>query len=172
MSSYHLWDQMHTEEEKARVAKTIEGTEKLIVLCEKKRDELRKDVDEITESLFRHNFITNNSKSIIDAQAHALSLRHRINDDIAKYATRLTKVKANITNIEQQRMVFYHTNFGLKTNGGEKKILIEGHLSENRRMEHVLEIHIEFLRATDKILESYQFGVKNTISLMEILGKQ
>jgi hypothetical protein len=46
--------------------------------------------------------------------------------------------------IRQDKFVFYATGFGLKTNTGEKSILIDAHLAENDRNILLIENHIEF----------------------------
>jgi hypothetical protein len=59
----------------------------------------------------------------------------------------------------------------VKTNTGEKVILIEGHISENERTIELIDSYIDFLRDTSKNLESFGFSIKNRIELMNYLGK-
>ena len=67
--------------------------------------------------------------------------------------------------------IFGETGFGIKTNLGEKGILIDGHLAENDRCIELIESYIEFLRDTVRNLESLGFSIKNMIELMNYLGR-
>ena len=67
--------------------------------------------------------------------------------------------------------MFYATGFGVKTNLGEKGILIDGHLAENDRQIEQIENYITFLRDTVKNLESLGFAIKNMIELLNYFSK-
>jgi hypothetical protein len=148
-----VYPQVELDRIKALEAKN----DKMEGFFDKSRDKMSKELEPILEVLYESNFKTNNSKKIIDAQAVGLKLRQDVNSYIGKV-------------IRQQKFLLYSTNFGLKTNLGEKKLLIEAHLRENDRYCNLLETHIEFLRNTLDTLESYQYAIKNVIALMDYLG--
>jgi len=166
-----LWNKIYPEEEKKRIAILSSQNDKLEELLKSKREVVNKRLVPIWEAIYQRNFTMNNSKQIIDAQAEVLSLRQEINDNIGVYSQRLAKAKSDTALLSQEKFLLYSTNFGLKTNLGEKKLLIEGNLRENDRYSNLLEIHIEFLRETLNTLESYQYAIKNVIALIEHLGK-
>ena len=166
-----LWNKIYPEEEKKRIAVLASQNDKLEDLLKSKREGVNKRLDPIWQAIYQRNFTMNNSKQIVDAQAEVLSLRQEINDNIGVYSQRLAKSKSDSALLSQEKFLLYSTNFGLKTNLGEKKLLIEGNLRENDRYSNLLEIHIEFLRETLKTLESYQYAIKNVIALIEYLGK-
>jgi len=136
-----------------------------------KRKEWNDELDPLFETIYQGNFTMNNSRKIIDAQAKVLSLRQKCNEKIGYYAQKLAKVKSGNYEISQQKFLFYSTGFGLKTNLGEKKLLIDGHLRENIRQSDLIENHINFLRETLNTLESWGYGIKNIIQIIEYLGK-
>ena len=72
---------------------------------------------------------------------------------------------------QEDKFIFYATGFGVKTNMGEKAILIDAHLAENDRSLELIESYIEFLRDTVKNLESFSYSIKNMIELMNYLGR-
>jgi len=67
--------------------------------------------------------------------------------------------------------VFYALGFQVKTNMGEKAILIDAHIAENDRCIELIESYITFLRDTVKNLEAFGFSIKNMIELMNYLGR-
>jgi hypothetical protein len=113
----------------------------------------------------------NNSREFLDTQALALSYRQILNEQINFFLNKRSKETTKIKRLRQDKFVFYATGFGIKTNLGEKGILIDGHLAENDRSLEVIESHIQFMRDTVKNLESLGFAVKNMIELMNYLGR-
>lgn len=169
--SVSLWDRMYPPEELQRI-NGLEGTnDGYEVFFSGKRDEWNTELDPLFKTIYQGNFTMNNSKNIIDAQANVLSLRQRCNDQIGYYSQKLAKAKSENAVISQQKYLFYSTGFGLKTNLGEKKLLIDGHMRENDRGCNLIETHINFLRETLNTLESWGYAIKNIIQIIEYLGK-
>lgn len=166
-----IWSKMYAKEEQVRIDAIAIENEKYELYFETKREKWNEELDPIFEAIFQNNFTLNNSRTIVDAQAKALSFRQRIQKDISKYAQKLSKQKSQNKILSQEKFIFYSTGFGLKTNLGEKKLLIDGHLRENERQCDLIETHIDFLRETASTLESFQYSVKNVIALIEYLGK-
>jgi hypothetical protein len=110
-------------------------------------------------------------KEILNTQALALSFRQVLNEEVNLFLNKRSKEATKIKRLRQDRFVFYATGFGIKTNMGEKGILIDGHLAENERAMEIIESHIQFLRDTVKNLESLGFAIKNMVELMNYLGK-
>ena len=166
-----MWSKMYSDQEQERIDAIAIENEKYENYFEVKREKWNEELEPIFQAIYQNNFTLNNSRVIVDAQANALSLRQRLQGDISKYAQKLSKQKTANSLLSQEKFLFYSTNFGLKTNLGEKKLLIEGHLRENERQCNLIETHINFLRETASTLESFQYSVKNVIALIEYLGK-
>ena len=81
-----------------------------------------------------------------------------------------SKESVNIKGLKQQRFIHYATNFGVKTNTGEKSLLIDGHIAQNQRKMELIESYISFLRDTVKTVDSFGYSVKNMIDLINYLG--
>lgn len=170
-STNPIWSKMYTKEEQSRIDAIALENDKYENFFQAKREKWNKELDPIFKAIYQNNFTLNNSRVIVDAQANALSLRQKIQLDISKYAQKLAKQKSINKELAQEKFIFYSTGFGLKTNLGEKKLLIDGHLRENERQSNLIETYIDFLRETSSTLESFQYSVKNVISLIEYLGK-
>jgi len=112
-----------------------------------------------------------NAKKLLESQAYSLTFRQNINDEISLFLTKRSKETTKIKKLRQDKFIFYATGFGIKTNLGEKGILIDGHLSENDRAVELIESYIEFLRDTVRNLESFGYSIKNMIELMNYLGR-
>jgi hypothetical protein len=112
-----------------------------------------------------------NSKQILEAQSLALTYRQQINEQINFFLNKRSKETTKIKKLRQDKFIFYATGFGIKTNLGEKGILIDGHIAENDRSLELIESYIEFLRDTVRNLESLGFSIKNMIELMNYLGR-
>ena len=107
----------------------------------------------------------------MDVQSLALTYRQLINEQISFFLNKRSKEEVKIKKLKQDKFVFYATGFGLKTNLGEKGLLIDAHISENDRNIQLIENYIEFLRSSSKNLESLGYTIKNIIDLMNYLGK-
>lgn len=166
-----IWSKMYNEGELKRIGSLQEENKTRLELYDREKIEWNNRLAPLFTAIYQNNFSTNNSKNIINAQAESFSYRQMLNEKISTYAQQLTKVKSDTRVLSQRLFLFYTTGFGMKVNLGEKKLLIEGNLSENTRTSDLLETQIEFLRDTLKTLESYQFSIKNIISLLEYLGK-
>ena len=110
------------------------------------------------------------SKSILEAQSISLSFRQEINEQISVFLSKRSREDIKIKKIRQDKFIFYATGFGIKTNLGEKTLLIDAHLAENERGIQLIENHIQFLRDTLKNLETFGFSIKNMIELLNYLN--
>jgi hypothetical protein len=93
-----------------------------------------------------------------------------INENINYFLNKRSKESTKIKKLRQDKFIFYATSFGVKTNMGEKSILIDAHLAENDRAIELIESYITFLRDTNKNLESFGFTIKNMTELLNYLG--
>ena len=162
---------LFSQEEIDRITKAKETNDKLEEYFNDKRSEWSKNVDPLFKSLSLDLVNPANSKVILDTQAIALSYRQMLNEQINFFLNKRSREMTKIKKLKQDKFVFYATGFGIKTNMGEKGILIDGHLAENERAMEIIESHIQFLRDTVKNLESLGFAVKNMVELMNYLGK-
>jgi hypothetical protein len=162
---------LFTQDELDRITKSKETNDKLEDFFNTKRIDWDKSVDPLFKSLSLDLSNPSNSKSILDTQALALSYRQMLNEQINIFLNKRSKEVTKIKKLKQDKFVFYATGFGIKTNMGEKGILIDGHLAENDRTLEIIEAYISYMRDTVKNLESLGFAVKNMIELMNYLGK-
>jgi hypothetical protein len=162
---------LFSQEEIDRITKAKETNDKLEEYFNDKRSEWSKNVDPLFKSLSLDLTNPANSKTILDTQAIALSYRQMLNEQINFFLNKRSREMTKIKKLKQDKFVFYATGFGIKTNMGEKGILIDGHLAENDRALEIIESYISYMRDTVKNLESLGFAVKNMIELMNYLGK-
>jgi hypothetical protein len=143
---------------------------KLVTFLETQKIDWNNKINPLFEKL-RTNFVLDGTKEVVDAQAYALAYKQHIADDISKYMDKRSKENAKYKKLMQERFDFYATGAGLKTNTGEKKVLLDGSLSEQYRTIELFDTHLEYLRASMKNLDSFGYTIKNLIDLMNYLGK-
>jgi threonine synthase len=162
---------LYNKEEVERINKVKDTNDKMEEFFNEKRAEWNKIVDPLFKVLALDLSNPSSSKSILEAQSLALSYRQQINEQINYFLNKRSKEITKVKKIRQDKFIFYATGFGIKTNLGEKSILIDAHLAENDRGIELIESYIEFLRDTVKNLESLSYSVKNMVELMNYLGK-
>jgi hypothetical protein len=161
---------LYNQEELERIDKIKETNDKLEEFFNAKREEWNKNVNPLFDVL-RNNWTLESAPKIIEIQSLALSYRQNINEQISFFLNKRSKEEVKIKKLKQDKFVFYATGFGLKTNLGEKALLIDAHIAENDRNIQLIENYIEFLRSCSKNLESLGYTIKNIIELMNYLGK-
>lgn len=134
------------------------------------RTEWTKKIDPLF-TVVKGNLSSSDSERIINSQALALSYRQELQEEISKWLNKVSRETSSMKLLKAQKFIYYATGFGMKTNNGEKTILIEGNIRENQRTIEILHSYIEFLRESTKNLESFGYSVKNIIALLEYLGK-
>jgi hypothetical protein len=162
---------LYNQEELERINKVKETNDKLEEFFNGKRIEWNKTIEPLFKVLTVDLSVSTNSKEILNAQSLALTHRQQINEQINFFLNKRSKETTKIKKLRQDKFVFYATGFGIKTNLGEKGILIDGHLAENDRSLELIESYIEFLRDSVKNLESFSYSVKNMIELLNYLGR-
>ncbi len=160
---------LYTQEEIERINKMKETNDKLEEYFLQRREEWNNNLSPLFE-VIKMSLTTENSNKILEVQSLALSYRQVLNEQISFFLNKRSKEEVKNKKIRQDKFVFYATGFGLKTNTGEKSILIDAHLAENDRNILLIENHIEFLRSSSKNLESLGYTIKNIIELMNYLG--
>lgn len=161
----------YNQEEIDRIGKAKETNDKLEEFFNDKRSEWNKNVDPLFKIIRADLTNPSSANKILEAQSLALSYRQLINEQINFFLNKRSKETTKIKKLRQDKFIFYATGFGIKTNLGEKGILIDGHLAENDRSLELIESYIEFLRDTTKNLESLGYSIKNMIELMNYLGR-
>jgi len=161
---------LYNEEEISRINKAKETNDKLEEFFNGKREEWTNNITPLFE-VIKSNFNLESSIKIMEVQSMALSYRQIINEQISFFLNKRSKEEVKIKKLKQDKFVFYATGFGLKTNLGEKGLLIDAHIAENDRNIQLIENYIEFLRSSSKNLESLGYTIKNIIDLMNYLGK-
>jgi hypothetical protein len=161
----------YTPEEVDRIRKVKETNDKLEEFFNEKRVEWNKNIEPLFQTLKIDLSVPSNSKQLLDSQSIALTFRQQINEQINFFLNKRSKESTKVKRLKQDKFIFYATGFGIKTNLGEKGILIDGHLAENERSIELIESYIEFLRDSVRNLETFGFSIKNLIELMNYLGK-
>ena len=161
---------LYNDEEIARINKAKETNDKLEDFFNGKREEWTNNINPLFE-VIRNNFTLESSVKIMEVQSLALTYRQMINEQISFFLNKRSKEEVKIKKLKQDKFVFYATGFGLKTNLGEKGLLIDAHIAENDRNIQLIENYVEFLRSSSKSLESLGYTIKNIIDLMNYLGR-
>lgn len=161
---------VYTPEEVERINKLKETNDRLEEFFNNKRAEWSKLIEPLFEIL-KLEINTQTSKQIMETQSLCLSYRQLITEQISTFLDRRSKQDVKLKRIKQDKFIWYATSFGVKTNMGEKSLLIEAHVAEEQRNIELIENYIEYLRQTNKNLESLQFTIKNIIDLFNYLGR-
>ena len=161
---------VYDEVELNRIKKTSETNDKMEDFFNYKRKEWNDNVMPLFKVLSINLNNNDASKSILEAQSISLSFRQEINEQISVFLSKRSREDIKIKKIRQDKFIFYATGFGIKTNLGEKTLLIDAHLAENERGIQLIENHIQFLRDTLKNLETFGFSIKNMIELLNYLN--
>ena len=162
---------LYNQEEIDRITKVKETNDKLEDFFNDKRTEWNKNVEPLFKVLMVDLSNPSNSKEILNAQSLALTFRQQIYEQINFFLNKRSKETTKFKKLRQEKFIFYATGFGIKTNLGEKGILIDGHIAENDRCIELIESYIEFLRDSIRNLESLSYSIKNMIELMNYLGR-
>jgi len=158
----------YTSEEILKINKLKETNDKLEEFFIGKRNELNDLVNPLFESL-KLEINLDTSSRIMETQSLSLSYRQMINGEISTFLNRRSKQEVKIKKLRQDKFIYYAVGFTVKTNMGEKLIMIDAHVSEEQRNIELIENHIEFLRGLNKNLESLQYTLKNIIELFNLL---
>ena len=161
---------IYTQEEIDRIEKNKEANDKMEEFFSSKRSDWNKNIDPLFEVL-KNNFTIEKKDKIIEVSSAALSFRQRINEEISIFLNKRSKEDVKLKKLKQDKFIFYATGFGLKTNLGEKAMLIDAHIAENDITIQLIDVHVDFLRNSSKSLESLGFSIKNIIELISYLGK-
>ena len=160
---------LYNQDEIDRITKVKETNDKLEEFFNDKRTDWNKTVEPLFKSLALDFTIPASHKEILNTQALALSYRQILNEQINFFLNKRSRETTKIKRLRQDRFVFYATGFGIKTNMGDKGILIDGHLAENDRTIEIIESYISYIRDTVKSLESLGFAIKNMVELINYL---
>lgn len=161
---------IYSQEELDKISRLKETNDRLEDFFNNKREEWSKLITPLFEVL-KFEITSKTSQQILDTQSLCLTYRQSLNEQISVFLDKRSKQDVKLKRIKQDKFIWYATSFGIKTNMGEKTLLIEAHVSEEQRNVELIENYIEFLRQTNKNLESLQFTIKNIIELFNYLGR-
>lgn len=161
---------IYSTEEVERIGKLKETNDRLEDFFNSKRTDWKNLTDPLFDVL-KIEINSQSSKKIMESQSMSLSYRQLINEQISSFLDKRSKQEVKLKRIKQDKFIWYSTSFGVKTGLSEKTILIEAHVAEEQRNIELIENYIEFLRQTNKNLESFQYTIKNIIDLFNYLGK-
>lgn len=162
---------LYSKEEIERIKKKRSKNDKMEDFLKSKRDDWNEKIEEVFDTIKHRNMNAKEYAKVIDAQSLALSYIQKINEESSFFLNKMSKESVSLKESKQDKFIFYSTGFGLKTNLGEKKILIDGNVAEDERSKEILETHIDFLRESVKNLQSFNYSIKNLVSLMDYLGE-
>lgn len=161
---------VYTPEELDRINKTKETNDRLEEFFKTKREEWNQNIEPLY-SVLKIEITNESSKKILEAQAICLSIRQMLTDQISVFLDKRAKADVKLKTLRQEKFIWYATGFGVKTNVGEKTLLIDAHVSESQRNIELIENYIEFMRQCNKNLESFQYTIKNIIELLNYLSR-
>jgi len=124
---------LYNQEELDRIQKIKETNDKLEDFFNDKRAEWNKNVEPLFKVLTTDLSNPSNFKDILEAQSISLSFKQAINENINYFLNKRSRETTKIKKLRQDKFIFYATSFGVKTNMGEKTILIDAHIAENDR---------------------------------------
>jgi len=162
--------QAYSQQELDHIKKVKDKNDRLENFFLQKREVWSKDLKPLFE-VVKLQLTRETSIRITETQSLALAYRQRANEHISEFLDKRSRQDVKIKKLKQDKFLFYATGFGVKTNYGEKQILIEAHLGEEQRNMEIIENYIEFLRLMNKNLEALQYTIKNIIELFNILSR-
>ena len=109
-------------------------------------------------------------QNISDIQAEAISNRQLVVDEISIYGAKIWREKQKIKKLEKSGFEFYATSYQVKTSGTEKVKLINADLSDRQYIVDLYDEHVNHLREVAKHFDAINFGVKNKLQALNILG--
>lgn len=160
--------QVFNKEELENLSKIEEANNRMEEFFLDKRSKWNDNINPLFK-IMKENFTPESTQKIIDIQSSALSFRQALNEEISLFLNKRAKEDVKLKKIKQDKFLFYATGFGLKTNMGEKSILIDAHTAQIERSIQLIDTHIEFLRASSKNLESLGYAIKTVIELFNYL---
>jgi len=107
-------------------------------------------------------------QEMIQVQAEVISLRQILTEEIKSISYRIYKFKQKMKEFEKERLEFYLLGYAVKTSGGEKSKLIESDLSLYQYRLDMFDVHVDFLRETQRNIDNVNFAVKNKITLFQL----
>lgn len=152
-----------------RIEKVIAKNEAMDNFFKDKREVWSKNIEVLFEVLQFDIDNPSTATEIFNAQSLALTYKQRMSDEISVFLNKRTIETANLKKLRQDKFLFYAIGFGIKTNKGEKDILINGHIAQNERTLELIESYIEFLRDSSDNLKTFGYSIKNMIELMNYL---
>lgn len=161
---------VYTAEEVDRINKLKDTNDKLEGFFTDKRENWKKQIEPLFETI-KVEITAQTSRNIMETQSICLTFRQAITEEISSFLNRRSKQDVKLKRVRQDKFIWYATSFGIKTNMGEKTLLIEAHVAEEQRNVELIENYIDYLRQTNKNLESLQFTIKNIIDLFNYLGR-
>lgn len=161
---------IYSDEEIERIGKIKEKNDKIEEILSNQRASWNEKLEPLFQ-VFKLEINNQSTTRIMETQAMSLSYKQLLNEEISRFLDRRSKQDVKLKRLKQEKFIWYATSFGVKTNMGEKTLLIDSHVSEEQRHIELIESYIEFLRQTNKNLESLQYTIKNIIELFNYLGK-
>jgi hypothetical protein len=147
--------------------------EKEGVSIDKQNTELRKQLEE-SEKYWNSSIeilakrLTKPVQESVQLQAEAISMRQILTEQIKNMSYQTYKFKQKVKQFEKERLEFYLFGYQIKTNSGEKVKLIEADIASYQYRLDIFDIHVNFLRETQKDIDNINFAIKNKITLYQL----
>ena len=140
---------------------------------DKQNAELRKQLEE-SEKYWNTSIETLSKKLIkpvqesVQTQAEAISMRQILTEQIKNMSYQSYKFKQKMKQFEKEKLEFYLFGYQIKTTSGEKVKLIEADIAAYQYRMDIFDIHVNFLRETQKDIDNINFAIKNKITLYQL----
>jgi hypothetical protein len=140
---------------------------------EKQNTELRKQLEE-SEKYWNESIevlikkLLKPVQETVQLQAEVISMRQILTEQIKNVSYQIWKFKQKVKIFEKERLEYYLMGYQAKTNSGEKAKLIESDLSLYQYRLDIFDVHVNFLRETQKNVDNINFAIKNKITLFEL----
>jgi len=140
-----------------------EGIDKLVAKLKDSENYWNETIENLASKL------NCSSKDVVPLQAESLSVRQQLNEQIKTMSYQLYKLMPKIKAYKKQRFEYYAgAQSPYATNATERMKLVEWDLAIYDHKRDVLDVHIEFLRESLKVMDSIGYAIKNKISLYQL----
>jgi len=107
---------------------------------------------------------------VVDLQADVLSQKQILSDEIKYITYELYQFLPILKSLRKKKLEFYLTKYPIKVQGPDRLKLIESDISMYDLRKDMYDIHIDFLKDSLKNMEQINYGIKNKITLYELIG--
>lgn len=143
--------------------------ENIDVILEKIQNEIFKKQDIYNADIEKYsNMLREDMSKIVDLEAYVLSKRQILLYEIGKYGSKILTDQKHIDKKMKERFEYYATQYNIKTNSGEKNILINSDLADFIQKIKIYENYVGYLRESIKTLDQIIWAIKYKIEVLNL----